>query len=304
MWGRKRRDNRRGHQRYTLLNVDLPIEKVRQQRIRWAIRAIGFVLAVVALFFGVWHGGSWLLRAGFYLNDRFIVKTVDVRTDGLIKPEQIRLRAGVRKNENLFGLDLQRVKRDLEMVPQIKTAAVDRVLPDTLRLRITERLPLAQVIIFKQQSEGELTRMVYWLDANAVLMHPIDAKNTTLGSSTKWMPLIIGIDQIDLMPGRAVQSPQLESALSLISRLDLSPMAGLAHVCEIDVSGRNTLELTTWQGGRIRLALHGLDRQLKRWRQVHDLGRKHKRTIASIDLSIQNNLPVRWKLMKKASPQG
>ena len=43
MWGRKRHENRRGHQRYTLLNVDLPIEKVRQQRLRWAVRAIGFV---------------------------------------------------------------------------------------------------------------------------------------------------------------------------------------------------------------------------------------------------------------------
>ena len=188
MWGRKRHENRRGHQRYTLLNVDLPIEKVRQQRLRWAVRAIGFVFGVFLIFLCVWHGGSWLMKAGFYQNDRFTVKTIDIRTSGLINPEQIRSWARIHEGENLFEVDLQRIKRDLEMVPQIKVAAVDRVLPETLRLRITERSPLAQVIVIKQQSEGELTRTMYWLDANAVLMHPIDAKNATLGSSTKWMP--------------------------------------------------------------------------------------------------------------------
>jgi cell division septal protein FtsQ len=172
MWGRRRRDNRRGHQRYTLLNVDLPIEKVRQQRLRWAIRSVGFIFGIVLIFLCVWHGGSWLMKAGFYHNDHFIVKTIDIRTNGLIDPEQIRVWARIHKGENLFGLDLQRVKRDLEMVPQIKTAAVDRVLPKTLRLRITERRPLAQVVAYKQHSEGQLQKEVYWLDAEGIVMAP------------------------------------------------------------------------------------------------------------------------------------
>ena len=304
MWGRKGHKNRKGYQRYALLNVDLPIEKVRQQRLRWAVRAVGFVFAVFLIFLCVWHGGSWLLKTGFYQNDRFTVKTIDIRTSGLINPEQIRSWARIHEGENLFEMDLQRIKRDLEMVPQIKVAAVDRVLPETLRLRITERRPLAQVIAYRQHPEGEVQKKVCWLDSEGVVIPSANMKQSPEGSPVKWIPLVIGLNQADLMPGRVIRSPQLDSALLLISHLDLSPMAGLAHVCEIDVSGHDTLELTTWQGGQIRLALHGLERQLGRWRQVHDLGRKHKRTIASIDLSIQNNLPVRWRLAEETSPSG
>ena len=303
MWSRKRCENRRGYQRYTLLNVDLPIEKVRQQRLRWAVRAIGFVFGVFLIFLCVWHGGSWLMKTGFYQNDRFTVKTIDIRTSGLIEPEQIRSWARIHEGENLFEVDLQRIKRDLEMVPQIKVAAVDRVLPETLRLRITERRALAQVIIYKQRSEGQVQKNVYWLDSEGVVMPLVDTKQSTERAPVKWIPLVIGLNQADLMPGRSVQSQQLESALSLIRRFDLSPMAGLEHLRLIDISHRETVEVVTWHGGQVTLSLNGIDRQLERWRQLYDLGRKHNRAIFSVDLSIKNNLPVRWRVSTRLGPR-
>ena len=299
MWGKRRQGNRSGHQRYTLLNVDLPAEKVRQQRLRWAVRTAGFVLGAVALFVGVWHGGGYLLKSGFYQNDHFSVRSVDIRTEGVIQSSQIQAWARVQKGDNLFGLDLQRVKRDLEMVPLIETAAVDRVLPETLRLRITERRPLAQVIGYKQQGDGTLRRVRYWIDGHGVVIPPIDPKLTTTDAPPKWMPLIVGLSQAELMPGRGIDSPQLSAALELIRQFDLSPMAGLAHLRQIDVSRRETMEVVTWQGGRMTLALHGLDRQLSRWRQIHDLGRQYQRAIATADLSIKNNLPVKWALASR-----
>ena len=71
MWGKRRQGNRRGHQRYTLLNVDLPAEKVRQQRLRWAARTAGFVLGAVALFVGVCDGGGYLIKSELCQNDHF-----------------------------------------------------------------------------------------------------------------------------------------------------------------------------------------------------------------------------------------
>ena len=53
--------------------------------------------------------------------------------------DQLRRWAGVKPGENLFALDLARVKRDLEMVPLIDSVSVERVLPRTLRIRVTER---------------------------------------------------------------------------------------------------------------------------------------------------------------------
>ena len=295
MWGRKRKRNRRGR-KHTLINVKLPVQKARQQRVRMVAKTAGFLLGMAALFFGVWRGGEWLMQAGFYQNEQFAIRVIDIRTDGVIDPAQIRRWAGSQKGDNLFQMDLMRVKRDLEMVPMIESAAVDRVLPDTLRIRVTERNPVAQAVLYRQSVNGNLARKIFWVDQHGFVMEPLDPKLSLKKRSKKWLPVLVGVDQADLLPGRSINSPQVRAALELISRFDQSPMAGLAHMRHIDVTGRETMEVITWQGATVRLSLHGLDRQLARWRQIHDLGRKHSRAIATLDLSIKNNLPVRWML--------
>lgn len=50
-------------------------------------------------------------------------------------------------DHNLFALDLARIKRDLELAPAIQSAAVERVLPHTLKIRVTEREPVAQIVV-------------------------------------------------------------------------------------------------------------------------------------------------------------
>src|SRR5258706_17506 len=74
--------------------------------------------------------------------------------DGVIAPAQLRHWAGVKTGENLLAVDLARVKRDLEMVSMVRSVAVERVLPHTLRLRVSEREPLAQIYIPQVRTNG------------------------------------------------------------------------------------------------------------------------------------------------------
>ncbi len=295
MWGRKRKRNRRSR-KHTLINVKLPLQKARQQRVRLVAKTAGFLIGAVALFLGVWHGGERLLQAGFYQNEQFNIRTIDIRTGGVINPAQIHRWAGIQKGANLFQTDLMRVKRDLEVVPLIKSAAVDRVLPDTLRIRVSERNPVAQVVLYRQSVKGKLERKIFWVDQHGFVMEPLDPKLSIEKRNLNWLPVLVGVNQADLLPGRSIKTSQVRAALQLIIRFDLSPMAGLAHMRHINISGRETMEVITWRGATVRLHLHGLDPQLARWRQIHDLGRKHNRAIATVDLSIKNNLPVRWML--------
>ena len=296
MWGRKRKRNRRSR-KHTLLNVKLPVQKARQQRVRLAVKTVGFLLGVVVVFLGVWRGGEWLMQVGFYQNKQFDIRTIDIRTSGMIDRVQIHRWAGAQEGANLFQVDLMRVKRDLEMVPMIKTAAVDRVLPDTLRIRVSERNPVAQVVLYRQSDKGNLDRKIFWVDQHGFVMEPLNPKLAGKNRSKKWLPVLVGLNQVDLQPGRSMKSPQVRAALQLIIRFDLSPMAGLAHMRHINITGRETMEVVTWQGATVRLSLHGLDRQLARWHQIYDLGRKYGRAIATVDLSIKNNLPVRWMMV-------
>ena len=115
-----------------------------------------------------------------------------------------------------------------------------------------------------------------------------------------WLPLLTGLDSQELLPGRIVNHEQVRSALKLIGHFAQSPMAGLATLQQIDVSAMQTLQVRTWQGTQVTVGLYGLDRQLLRWRLIFDYGKQHRRVPASIDLSIHNNLPVRWHELPQA----
>ena len=85
-----------------------------------------------------------------------------------------------------------------------------------------------------------------------------------------------------------------QAALKLIGAFAHSPMAGLVDLRRIDVSAPGVVVATTGQGGEITFALDNLEQQLRRWREIYDLGQRMNRAIASLDLAVSNNVPVRW----------
>ena len=94
-----------------------------------------------------YRAGEWALNRFVYENKAFAIKEIDVQTDGVIAVDQLHRWAGVRAGENLLALDLARVKRDLEMIPLVQFVSVERILPHTLRICITEREPVAQATV-------------------------------------------------------------------------------------------------------------------------------------------------------------
>ena len=134
---RKRKHRNRRHARGHVLNVKLSSSQRREHRTRrltWFIAAFLLVFGVV---YGGWRGVDALIERWVYNNDAFAITQMEIETDGVLAPEQLRSWAGVRPKSNLMRLDLARVKRDLEMVPAIESVAVERVLPDTLRIHVS-----------------------------------------------------------------------------------------------------------------------------------------------------------------------
>ncbi len=93
----------------------------------------------------LWRIGEVALNAFVYENADFAIQQIDVQTDGVIAPDQLRRWTGVKPGANLIALDLAAVKRNLELVSAIDSVSVERVLPRTLKIRVTERDPIAQV---------------------------------------------------------------------------------------------------------------------------------------------------------------
>src|SRR5258706_14764987 len=134
-FGRKPKNRRLGSEH--VLDVKLRSDEVRATRMRYAGIGLGLAFVTVFCFYAVWRAGSWALYRLVYENDAFAVQEIEVQTDGVIAPDALRRWAGVKPGENLLALDLARVKRDLELVSRVRSVAVERLLPHTLRLRVS-----------------------------------------------------------------------------------------------------------------------------------------------------------------------
>ena len=123
-----------------------------------------------------WRAGEWTLDKFVYENSEFAIRRVDVQTDGVISPDQLRRWSGVKPGDNLMALDLAAVKRNLELVSTIGSVSVERVLPRTLRIRVTERQPVAQVNVPRAGAAGGIEVAVFQLDADGYVMQPLDPR--------------------------------------------------------------------------------------------------------------------------------
>ena len=294
-FNRKQKNRRLG--RVHVLDVKLRSEQVRRTRVRLAALMLGALFGTVLGVYALWRGGEWVLNRVIYENPAFAIRDVEVQTDGVIAPQQLRRWANVRPGQNLLALDLARVKRDLEMVPALETVSVERVLPRTLRLRVTERDPVLQVAVPRLNARGVMENFIFHLDAKGVVMQPLDPSQRIKPflQPDDALPVLFGLKQMDLRPGRPIESPAVQAALQLATEFAFSPMAGLVDLRRIDVSAPTVLVVTTGQGSEVTFGLENLDQQMRRWRQVHEEGyRMRKGNLASLDLSVANNAPARW----------
>jgi cell division septal protein FtsQ len=215
----------------------------------------------------------------------------------VIAPEQLRRWTGIKPGANLIALDLSAVKRHLEFASSsVESVSIERILPRTLKIRVTERKPVAQVNVPRTDGANGIAISVFQLDTDGIVMQPLDPRLCVvpLSQVNNELPMIAGLNVFQLQPGHRVESRQVRSALQLIAAFNYSPMAGLVDLRRIDISSPDVIVVTTQQGSQVTFGLENLDQQLRRWRQIYDLGQRMNKSIASADLAVANNGPVRW----------
>jgi len=295
MWFKRKPKNRRLGREF-VLDVKLRSSQLRAARARMAALALGVVFATVFGLYLFWRTGEWALNRFVYESKSFAIQGIDVQTDGVVANEQLRRWAGVKLGDNLLALDLARVKRDLELVPVIQSASIERILPRTLRIRIFEREPIAQVNVPRPRANGGVELVPIHLDADGYAMLPLGARQRSSSAAplSDQFPIISGINPNEVQIGRRIDNPQLQAALQLIITFEHSAMAAAVELKRLDVSAQEVLLVTTGQGSEVTFGLADLDQQLRRWHEVYDVGQKMNKAIATLDLAIPNNIPARW----------
>jgi cell division protein FtsQ len=88
-------------------------------------------------------GALWVSYSRVMASERLRVGNVEVRGSHFLSEGEVRELLGPAVGENILGLDIEALKRRLRSSPWVAEATVARTLPDTLRVEIRERAPLA-----------------------------------------------------------------------------------------------------------------------------------------------------------------
>jgi hypothetical protein len=296
MWFKRTSKNRRLNREY-VLDVKLRSSKVQARRARMAAVVLGGVFAAVAGLYLAWRASECALDVLLYSNKAFAIESIEVHTDGIIAPDQLRRWTGVQLGQNLFALDLARVENQLKRVSIIQTVSLEKAFPRKLLVRVVEREPVAQLGVPRLRAGGGVELAQYYLDAEGFVVIPLSASqwsSPAQASSYDQLPIITGVNAGDVVAGRHLDSPQIAAALELILAFQRSPMQGLADLQKIDVSIPEILTVKTAQAAEINFGLKDLDQQLLRWQRAFDWGQRMNKAIATLDLAVSNNVPATW----------
>lgn len=289
----RKKKNRRRERRH-VLDVKLSSNQVRRRRAQLALSAVFAIVFLVVTVYGLWRGGWWAVQRFVYHNEQLQIREFQVRTDGVIDRDHLARWSGVKLGDNLFAVDLHAIKRHLEMHGMIRQASLERVLPGTLRLQVSEREPLARVKLYFSMGDGRLLSRVYGLDRSGRVM-PLDQSIVRPETVQIWqrLPEITGLNPAEIVPGRDLTNRVALAAMDFVAAFNASTMKQLVQIGYVDVSDAEVLHVQTLQGQKVDLLDQGFARQLARWRAIHEYCYSKRASYSWIDLSPTNYIPIK-----------
>jgi len=263
--------------------------RLRQQRqVHLTAVAVMVVLALVGAGWGAWFLAKQGARHLFSENPAYRIKEITVESSGpALRREYVRTYLRLQTGQNLLALDLAQLRLGLESLPMVERAEIVRELPSRLAIRITERVPVANIL-----AENGLQR--FQIDGQGMVMNlsEFEKNSDELKKQLRELPRITGARVNDLRVGRAVVSPEIAQAIALIRQMEKTELSTGLDVKEIDVSRRGMLTLSAMDGALVKVGLASVNKQLKRLAVILNDARQRSLRVATVDLTVERDVPV------------
>jgi cell division protein FtsQ len=267
-----------------------------QLRFRGLPRSIGGRIVFGVVVFAV-LGAVAVAVAGvrFYLqhDSRFLVGTSDdIQITGAehLTRDQILSVFGADLERNIFRVSLAERRADLERLPWVAHATVMRLLPNQIRVAITERTPVAFV------RQGTQIGLV---DAGGVLL---DMPPDAAGDPHYSFPVLTGLSTDDPLSTRAART---EIYLRFMQALDGTGEHLTNSLSEVDVSNPEDVKALITSGSSDILVHFGQEEFLKRYREFQQHLPEWKQEypkLASADMRYEGQIVLEMQGAAGAAP--
>ena len=283
----RRVSNGRRRRQQHLLDVKVRSRRATQHRIRRALVVFCRVVLLAGVCGAAYVGVREGARRLFFENPDYQLKTIEVQADGTLQRDHILSVADLHEGENIFNVNLARVRDRIQELPQVDDAQVVRKLPGEIDIRIVERKPIAWLTSDKEISDPSVSDAAFLVDTRGVLMRQKKLLPEYLG-----LPLILGCSSELLQEGKVVKSPEVKTALELLRLSARSFVQMSFQIREIDVSKGYCLLVTDNNHARVTFGLKDLEIQLQRLEQFLVYCDNSKQELETVNLLVQRNIPV------------
>jgi len=216
--------------RNTILKVNTRfVDKKNSQKVGVGVFLSVFVVGVTIV---LWLGLSFVGRALFSNNDRFQIKNLNIQEGTVITSDLIKEYTQLKEGKNLFAFDIAKIRKDfIRQSPNVKSMEIRRQLPDTLHVRVVERVPVARV--------GRRSPFV------------ADSEGYVFGvrSGYQTLPVITGYRDPSLRPGSRLCGMSI-AALEVVEAC-YDQRIGL-HIDEIEVTNPEHIVLYVPDGAKVK----------------------------------------------------
>jgi len=186
------------------------------------------LVAGLTLIVGIATGVVWGARRYVKTSPRFGVSELVTFGGKRRSPDEIAAIAGIAKGQNVFTVDLDRARSRLLQDPWIAEATVQRQLPGTIYMRVTEREAAGMVAM--QEGTYLVTR------EGAII------KRAEPGDPVD-VPVVTGVKLQELVDDRDGAMQKIRRALDLASDYDHSPLARRLPAQEVHLEAAGDLTL-------------------------------------------------------------
>lgn len=246
-----------------------------------------------AVVFSVFGISAYALRSFLEHDARFrITGTSNIQATGLAQVSRADMLPvfGEDIGRNIFFVPLAERRRQLEQIPWIEHATVMRLLPDQIRISVTERKPIAFV------REGSLVALV---DSNGVVLTEPPAMMAQHHYS---FPVVTGINSGDPI---ATRRAKMEVYQHLVSELDASGQHLSDQVSEIDLNDPEDARVLMPEQSTDILAHFGEDHFLERYQRYKaHIGewRQQYPKLAEVDLRYDQQVVLQMTGAHESAP--
>ena len=262
-----------------ILQVSARAQEQKQARVKWVSAVVVLSVAVAGCVWVGMMGADWIRVQLFASNPLFTMREPDIRTDGTLKPQELRERYDLFPGKNLFALNLAQIHADLMTLPGVRSAEIRRQLPDTLVVRVGERSAIALVVT---------DRMSLPVDREGYVLVPRAAVGR--------LPVILGGQVPGLKPGLQITDAKIRDALTVVDLCETLRLSDQVRIDAINVAHLEIMELRLASGERVPLARNQLEDRLRKLAGAKKTLAERRQVASLIDCSLTRDVPVQLAL--------